>query len=45
MTGWRAAHGSGKDNEKEEEKRGNKYEDQSQYVSSCLLYTSDAADE
>ncbi len=33
MTGWRAAHGSGKDNEKEE-KRGNKYEDQSQYVSS-----------
>ena len=29
MTGWRAAHGSGKDNEKEneEEKRGNKYED------------------
>ena len=34
MTGWRAAHGSGKDNEKEEEKRGNKYEDQSQYVSS-----------
>ena len=30
MTGWRAAHGSGKDNEKEEEKRGNKYEDQSQ---------------
>ena len=26
MTGWRAAHGSGKDNEKEEEKRGKSYE-------------------